>query len=133
MITFSEIAKKYLISKGFEAYECSSEDEARKRSKELISKKKWPCYFFKSDTTGEKDFEEFFTINENLDMDAYESIGVIKNEPNFDANKIDEFMIGINKFRKKGIWSKDDILKLYFYLLPNFDHKETGKYLDQRM
>ena len=66
-------------------------------------------------------------------MDAYESIGVIKNEPNFDANKIDEFMIGINKFRKKGSWSKDDILKLYFYLLPNFDHKETGKYLDQRM
>ncbi|MEO3961148.1 UDP-N-acetylglucosamine 4,6-dehydratase, partial [Chromobacterium piscinae] len=61
LITFSEIATRYLQALGFEPYECDSEEEARARTDELITKKRWPCYFFKSDTTGEKDFEEFFT------------------------------------------------------------------------
>ena len=133
LITFSEIAVRYLRERGYEAYECESEDEARDRAEELIAKKQWPCYFFKSDTTGEKDFEEFFTDNEDLDMDRFETVGVIKNQPEFDVAKLDDFMNGIENLRKKGTWTKDDIVKLYFGLLPEFAHKETGKYLDQRM
>ena len=49
----------------------------------FIANKKWPCYFFKSDTTGEKDFEEFFTDNEDLDMERFETVGVIRNQPEF--------------------------------------------------
>jgi len=133
LITFSEIAVRYLRELGYEPYECESEDEARDRAEELIANKQWPCYFFNSDTTGEKDFEEFFTDNEDLDMERFESVGVIKNQPNFDEAKLDEFMDGIETLREKGTWAKDDIVKLYFGLLPEFAHKETGKYLDQRM
>ena len=133
LITFSEIAVRYLRERGYEPYECESEDEARDRAEELIANKQWPCYFFKSDTTGEKDFEEFFTDNEDLDMERFETVGVIKNQPDFDEAKLDDFMDGIEALREKGTWSKDDIVKLYFGLLPEFAHKETGKYLDQRM
>ena len=133
LITFSEIAVRYLRERGYEPYECESEDEARERAEELIANKQWPCYFFKSDTTGEKDFEEFFTDNEDLDMERFETVGVIRNQPDFDETKLDEFMDGIEVLREKGTWIKDDIVKLYFGLLPEFAHKETGKYLDQRM
>ena len=133
LITFSEIAVRFLRKYGYEAYECVSEDEARDRAEELIAKKQWPCYFFKSDTTGEKDFEEFFTDNEDLDMDRFDTVGVIRNQPDFDEAKLDEFMDGIEALRAKASWAKDDIVKLYFDLLPDFAHKETGKYLDQKM
>ena len=133
LITFSEIAVRYLRERGYEPYECESEDEARDRAEELIANKQWPCYFFNSDTTGEKDFEEFFTDNEDLDMEHFETVGVIKNQPDFDEAKLDDFMDGIEALRNKGTWTKDDIVKLYFGLLPEFAHKETGKYLDQRM
>jgi len=133
LIAFSEIAARYLRQRGYEPYTCESEDEARGRAEELIADKQWPCYLFKSDTTGEKDFEEFFTENEDLDMERFKSIGVIKNQPNFDESKLDVFMDGLETLRKKGTWTKDDIVKLYFGLLPEFAHKETGKYLDQRM
>tara|TARA_B110000977_G_scaffold21051_1_gene25159 strand:+ start:23169 stop:24356 length:1188 start_codon:yes stop_codon:yes gene_type:complete len=133
LITFSEIAVRYLRERGYEPYECKSEDEARDRAEQLIANKQWPCYFFNSDTTGEKDFEEFFTHNEDLDMDLFETVGVINNQPEFDEAELDEFMNGIETLRKNGTWTKDDIVKLYFGLLPEFAHKETGKYLDQRM
>ena len=133
LITFSEIAKSYLKERGYKPYECQSEKEARDKAKELIAKKCWPCYFFTSDTTGEKDFEEFFTDKEDLDMNRFETVGVIKNQPIFDEAKLDEFMVGIDFLREKGTWTKEDIIKLYFGILPEFSHKETGKYLDQRM
>ena len=133
LITFSEIAVRYLRQRGYEPFECESEDEARDRAEDLIGNKQWPCYFFQSDTTGEKDFEEFFTDAEDLDMERFETIGVIRNQPDFDVVKLDEFMIGIETLREKGTWDKEDIVKLFFILLPDFEHKETGKYLDQRM
>jgi len=133
LITFSEIAEHYLRERGYEPYECESENEARDRAEELIANNQWPCYFFKSDTTGEKDFEEFFTDAEDLDMEHFETVGVIRNQPEFDGAKLDEFMNGIEALRKKGSWDKEDIVKLYHSLLPEFLHKETGKYLDQRM
>ncbi len=68
LTTFSDIAERYIENLGYEPYHCSTEEEARDRSDELIASKRWPCYFFKSDTSGEKDFEEFFTDNEILDM-----------------------------------------------------------------
>ena len=127
-ITFSEIAVRFLREHEYEPYECVSEDEARGKVNELIAKKQWPCYFFKSDTTGEKDFEEFFTDNETLDMDRFDTVGVIQNQPDFDEAKLDEFINGIEELRLKATWSKDEIVKLYFGLLPVFAHKETGKY-----
>ena len=133
LISFSEIAIRYLKQRNYEVYECQSENEARKKVNELIKINKWPCYFFNSDTTGEKDFEEFFTDKEDLDMLRFNTIGVIKNEPKYDDDKLNSFMNEVSLLRKRGIWKKEEILELYYSLLPNFSHKETGKYLDQRM
>lgn len=133
LITFSEIAVNYLQNLGYEPFECSSESEARDRSLELMSKNKWPCYFFKSDTSGEKDFEEFYTSSETLDNDHFNGIGVIKNEPIFDAGKLEFFLDSCEAFRSKGSWGKQEIVNLFNYMIPNFTHLETGKYLDQKM
>ena len=133
LTTFSDIAVRYLNELGFEPYECVSEDEARERAGELISQKKWPCYFFRSDTTGEKDFEEFFTIHEKLDMARFESVGVIKNTPDFDAALLQYFTNTISNIKAKPSWSKGELVDLFNGMIPDFSHKETGKYLDARM
>lgn len=131
--TFSEIACRYLIEKGYEPYECRSEDEARNKATQLIKEKKWPCYFFNSDTSGEKSYEEFYTIKEKIDINTFDGIGIIKNDPEFNNNDLKDFLDGIQKLRKQGTWNKSDILELYKKILPNFEHIETGKNLDQKM
>ena len=133
LITFSEIAVRFLREHGYEPYECESEDEARNRAEELIAKKQWPCYFFKSDTTGEKDFEEFFTGKEILDMTRFQNIGVIKNEATFSSEKLDNFLETIHALRIEAIWEKKVIVDLFNEMIPDFEHKETNKYLDGRM
>lgn len=133
LITFSQIAVKYLESRGYEPHECGSEDEARARVGELKSAGKYPVYFFKSDTTGEKDFEEFFTDKETLDMSRFANLGVIKNEPVFEPEKLDMFVARIKAMRTKGEWTRAELIDLFNEMIPNFNHKETGKFLDGRM
>ena len=130
---FSDIARRYLRARGYEPYECASEDEARSRARELIAAGKWPVYFFASDTTGEKDFEEFFTEAETLDMNRFETIGIILNKPDFDSDKLDHFLAEIGRIRSAPTWGKPEIVALFNEMLPEFKHKETGKYLDSRM
>lgn len=133
LISFADIAAKYLLELGYEPYLCQDEDEARMLVQTLPSQGKWPCLFTSSDTTGEKDFEEFFTKKEILDMERFENIGVIKNEAVFDANKLNSFERSIKTFKDNLSWKKDDIVKLFFTMIPDFGHKETGKYLDSKM
>ena len=133
LITFSEIAKMYLEQLGYEPTECETEEEARKRCDELIKKNKWPCYFFESDTTGEKDFEEFFTDSEELDMKKLSSIGIIKNEPHFDEHKLLWFEKQISQLRQKSNWERSDLVNIFHEIIAGFGHKETGKFLDQKM
>ncbi len=133
LITFSDIAIKYLEQLGYEPYLCESEDEARALAKTLPKEGKYPCLFTKSDTTGEKDFEEFFTENETLDMDKFINLGIIKNELDFDEEKLNSFENRIKELKNSMSWTKKDILEEFLKLLPNFGHKETGKYLDEKM
>lgn len=133
LITFAEIAEKYLAEKGYEAYLCKSEDEARELIKTLPAQGKWPCLFTTSDTTGEKDFEEFFTDKETLDMERFENLGIIKNMPEYDAELLALFEDTISQFKQQKSWSKSQIVDLFFKMLPDFGHKETGKYLDSKM
>ena len=133
LITFSEIATKYLDQVGYEPYKCETEEEARNRADELIKERKWPCYFFESDTTGEKDFEEFYTENESLDINRFSSVGVIKNAPVFDQEKLSYFEQRINEIKNSYAWRREEIVELFHEMIPNFGHKETGKFLDQRM
>lgn len=133
LVRFSDIAVRYLQGLGFEPYECESEDEARERAVELIARKQWPVYFFASDTTGEKDFEEFYTDTEILDMQRFSAIGVIKNEPVIDEARLQHFQQRITEICAGNTWDKPEIVELFNYMIPNFQHKETGKYLDGRM
>lgn len=133
LITFSSIARKYLAHLGYEVYECKDEDEAREKIKTLPKEGKWPCLFTKSDTTGEKDFEEFFTENEILDMERFNNLGVIKNHFENLDDITKHFEESIQNIRQKGLWNKEEIVDLFNETIPGFNHKETGKYLDSKM
>ncbi len=133
LVSFADIAVKYLNGLGFEPHLCKSEDEARELTKTLPQKKQWPCLFGASDTTGEKDFEEFFTEKEILDLKRFENLGIIKNEWIFDAIKLNCFSNSISKFKKDKQWTKQQLLDLFNEMIPEFGHKETGKYLDAKM
>ena len=133
LISFAEIAVKYLKQIGYEPYLCSSEEEARRLAETLPAQGKWPCLFSDSDTTGEKDFEEFYTENETLDMTRFQNLGVIKNEPLFDNQSLENFAQFINARKCAKHWTKQEIVDLFYAMIPDFGHKETGKYLDGKM
>ena len=133
LISFADIAVKYLKNLGYEPHLCETEDEARELAKTLPSEGKWPCLFTSSDTTGEKDFEEFFTDAETLDMERFENLGVIKNKAIFDEEKLNNFEKTIKSYKNNLAWTKEEIVKEFFTMIPDFGHKETGKYLDGKM
>ncbi|WP_421945851.1 UDP-N-acetylglucosamine 4,6-dehydratase [Pedobacter sp.] len=133
LITFADIAVKYLKELGYEPYLCETEDEARELIKTLPQEKKWPCLFTTSDTTGEKDFEEFFTSKEVLDMEKFENLGIIKNDLHFENDKLNHFDNTVSQYKADKKWSKEQIIDLFHQMIPDFGHKETGKYLDAKM
>ncbi|MGV3344217.1 UDP-N-acetylglucosamine 4,6-dehydratase [Enterobacteriaceae bacterium LUAb1] len=133
LISFADIAVLYLKKRGLVPYLCKTESEARELAKVLPLKEKWPCLFTPSDTVGEKDFEEFFTENETLDMNHFQNMGIIKNEPLYNEKLLCHFEIEINRMYKNLQWNKEDIVNLFFEMIPDFGHKETGKYLDSKM
>ena len=133
LITFSEIAVRYLNEIGYEPYLCENEEEARRRVTELSKNGKWPCLFTPSDTTGEKDFEEFFTENEKLNLSRYKNLGIIKNDAIYDAKLIEFFSETIKAMKKNRQWTKEQLVQLFFKMIPDFDYIEKGKYLDSKM
>tara|TARA_R110002072_G_scaffold20688_2_gene74819 strand:+ start:20971 stop:22167 length:1197 start_codon:yes stop_codon:yes gene_type:complete len=133
LISMNYVAKKYLQHRGFNHKECSTESEARDFFSTSSSNDSWPCFFPKSDTTGEKSFEEFYTEKETLDLNTFKKLGVIKNEALFDIDKLIHFEKEINRMREKGIWTKEEIISLFQTLLPSFVHEEKGKSLDSKM
>lgn len=133
LITFADIAVKYLENLGYKPYLCTNEDEARALSATLPDQGMWPCLFTASDTTGEKDFEEFFTADETLDMERFDNLGVIKNEPVYDDAQLNRFTETIEEMKKNRTWTKDQIVAIFHEMISGFGHKETGKYLDGKM
>ena len=133
LTSFDQIAIKYLHQLDYEPVICKTEEEARRTVKDLSKKGKWPCYFFKSDTTGEKDFEEFYMQDEVLDLDRFENIGVIKSALEFDKEKLNYFIKEIENIKSQDRWDKEKIVILFSKMIPNFMHLETNKYLDEKM
>ena len=133
LISFSDIAIKYLKFRGYEAYLCDSEEEARELINILPDQGKWPCLFTESDTTGEKDFEEFYTSREKLDMDTFENLGVIKNESKYDENQLNNFEDAINNIKNSSSWNKKSIVDEFFKMIPGFKYIDNGKYLNGKM
>ncbi|MEZ8062863.1 MULTISPECIES: UDP-N-acetylglucosamine 4,6-dehydratase [Vibrio] len=133
LISFADIAVKYLEQLGYEPHLCDTEEEARQLVHTLPEQGKWPCLFTASDTTGEKDFEEFFTDKEELDMSRFANLGIIKNAPLYEQKLLTLFENSISEMKGEQAWTKDQIVKLFFTMIPDFGHKETGKYLDSKM
>lgn len=133
LIKFSDIAIKYLNAKGYEPYICEDENEARAKAKELAKAKKWACLFSSSDTTGEKDYEEFYTGSEKLDMDRFGTIGVIENDVINNAENLEIFKQNIKAMIYDNKFDKNAIMAEFMRVLPEFNHIEKGRYLDGKM
>ena len=133
LISFSEIAIRYLKGKGFKPYLCKNEDEARLLVKTLPENGQWPCLFTKSDTTGEKYVEEFYTDKEVLDMERFENIGIIKTDVTFDNDKLINFEDVIRQFKASNCWDKKALVDAFHKMLPEFSYSDIGKYLDGKM
>jgi FlaA1/EpsC-like NDP-sugar epimerase len=133
LTTFTDIARRYLRRLGFEPRECTTEHEARVRFDELTKSGKWPCYFSLSDTTGEKDLEEFTTEDEVLDLGRFKSVGVVKNALTSKGDDLDRFAAEIGRMRATGVWTKRELVDLFQGMVPAFQHKEVNKNLDGRM
>jgi len=133
LMSFADIATNFLRSKGYDPFICETEDEARELIKTLPEKGKWPCLFTESDTTGEKDFEEFYTDKETLDMSRFANLGVIKNTPEFDEDALNQFQDSINELKSNCKWTKEQIVGQFFSIIPNFNYADKGKYLNGKM
>ncbi len=132
--SFADIAIKHIENLGYKPYLCNTEEEARQLAKTLPQTGKWPYLLTASNTTGEKDSETFFTKNEQLDLERFSTIGIVKNKQDLDvSDKLNQFSKSINNLKAKKSWTKKDLVTLFNKLLPNFNHNEVGKYLDHKM
>ena len=133
LIKFSKVAEKYVEMQGFKPYQCSSEKEARSRAAELINEGFWPCYFFESDTSGEKPYEEFYSERDNINFCKFKNIGIVENEIYKGDNLLKAFQQKLNNFIKLKSWEKTDIIDSITDIVSDFYHIEKNKNLDERM
>ena len=134
MMTFSIIADAFVKSLGYTPYYCKSEEEAKQFATEMKeSSKEYPVYYFHSDTTGEKDFEEFFIKGEKVNMNRFDSLGVIEDYLCKRAEEVDTYFKSLTELLKKPDVTKPDIVSSLKSFVPNFEHEEKGRNLDQKM
>lgn len=134
MMTFDSIAENLLKEHGYEVLKCNSDAEAVDKSDELKTGAGfYPVHFEKSDTSGEKAYEEFFTDTETVDMNRFKSLGVIMDKPNPDKEKVLELYEKLEEAFQAEDVDKTRIVKIIGEYLPNFSHIETGKSLDSKM
>lgn len=139
--TFSSIAEALLKSLDYQSVICSTEKEARTKAAHLNEDSKiWPVFYFHSDTTGEKAQEEFFTTTDAVDWNTFSTIGVIKNKHNYSEMVYPKDPVATLQWlgELKAILAEDKINKSALLavlkgLVPDFQHLETGKNLDQKM
>lgn len=132
--TFANIAEKLLAKLGYEAVACATEDEAKRRAAALIPEGKWPCYFFASDTTGEKEREEFYSQEDRLDVDRFREIGVIKRSLEAGhAERVDAFLSFARRAKTVERVTKAEIVEALRLAVPTLAHVEKGKSLDEKM
>ncbi len=134
MMTFSSIADEFLTELGYKIKYCSSEEEARKFAYEMKEdSKEYPVYYFTSDTTGEKGYEEFYISGEKLNMTKFASLGVIEEYPCRPISELDSFFSEMKDLLSRSDVQKADIVLALKHFIPNFEHEEKGKNLDSKM
>lgn len=134
MMTFDAIAVNLLHAYGFEVLRCASDAEAVAMAQELKNgSRQYPVHFSASNTSGEKAFEEFYTEQEQVNLDRFSSLGVIENKGMPDKRKIADLFDALESAFMRDDVTKEDIVAIIKGYLPNFEHIETGKSLDSKM
>lgn len=134
MLTFSSICDKYVEAIGCEKIMCNSDEEAKKIADGMsYNTDKYPVIYFKSDTTGEKAYEEFYTPGEKINMERFISLGVIEETSKRSMNEVEDFFAQLEEIFTNPAFTKEDVVKAIKNFIPNFEHEEKGKNLDQKM
>jgi FlaA1/EpsC-like NDP-sugar epimerase len=134
MLTFSSICDEYVRAIGYEKEEFITDDEAKKFASEMaFDNKKYPVVYFKSDTTGEKTYEEFYIPGEKINMERFTSLGVIEEVEKRPMAEIEAFFNEMERIFLKPDFTKEEVVEAIKSFIPNFEHEEKGKNLDQKM
>lgn len=134
MLTFSAICDEFVKAEGFTKVEFSSDPEAKKYAAEMsYESENYPVVYFNSDTTGEKAYEEFFIPGEKVNMDRFYALGVVEETTNRDMNEIQEFFTELEGIFASPEFTKAQVVESIKKFIPNFEHEEKGKNLDQKM
>lgn len=135
MLTFSSICDEFVKASGYVGRECNSDAEAKHAAAQMPDGgREYPVVYSASDTTGEKAYEEFFVPGDDLDMDRFESLGVIKAaEHRRTPDEVDKFFGLLKELFARPDFTKKDVVEAITHFLPNFEHDERGRNLDQKM
>jgi hypothetical protein len=134
MMTFDAIATNLLQEHGYKILNCDSDTEAIEKAEELRNGSAiYPVHYSKSDTSGEKAYEEFFTETEYVDMNRMSALGIITEKEVPDRQRIKMLFEQLNAVFEKDETTKEDVVSIIGEYLPNFEHIETGKSLDSKM
>ena len=141
MLTFSSICDDFIKAQGFEKDLCASDEEAKKKAAALDSSfftlhsslPKYPVVYFGSDTTGEKAYEEFYVSGEIIDMERFQTLGVVEQTARHNMEEINTFFKKLESIFQEKDFTKAQVVDTIKDFLPNFQHEETGKNLDQKM
>ncbi len=137
MLTFSAICDDFIREQGLNKYVCSSDAEAKNFAQSQItnpqSPTSYPIVYSKSNTTGEKAYEEFYTQGETLDMQRFDSLGVVEKTIRQSLNKVNEFFDELEHIVANPDFSKAEVVDAIKRFIPNFEHEEKGRNLDQKM
>ena len=144
MLTFSEICDGFVKANGFEKDPCSSDKEAILKASQLdltdsqlstlnSQLPKYPTVYFKSDTTGEKAYEEFYVPGEKIDMQRFAALGVVSQTTRHEMSEVNEFFEKLEGIFLKEDFTKAQVVEAIKKFIPNFEHEEKGKNLDQKM
>lgn len=134
MKTFSSICDDFIKTMGYTKHECTTDEEAKRFAANMKpDHREYPVVYFKSDTTGEKDFEEFYVDGEAKDLDRFSSLGVILSKEHRPKAEVKAFMLNLERIFAQPDFTKAEVVSSLKEFLPNFEHEEKGKNLDQKM
>ncbi len=134
MLTFSAICDNFIKAEGFAKKECASDAEAKHYAAEMdYDSPDYPVVYFNSDTTGEKAYEEFYVPGEQLDMDRFKALGVIKSTEHRPLTEVNAFFDNLEAIFARRDFTKTQVVDAIKLFIPNFAHEEKGKNLDQKM
>lgn len=134
MLTFSAICDDFVKAEGFTKKECSSDSEAKAFANAMgYDSDIYPVVYFKSETTGEKYYEEFYTPEEIINMNRFSALGVVEKTNHRPMIEVDKFILELEELFSKEYFTKTQVIEVIKNFIPNFKHEEKGKNLDQKM